>query len=137
MKNKYEVLIKQFFGFAIIGFLNTVLNLLITYAIIFIFKNFTYVNDSLVFKANCVGFFLTTLNSYFLNSRFVFKKDTKKHIWPLVKTFLCYGSTFLLSFFLTKIFTDYLKLNVIMIPLLSLAITVPLNFFINKFWSFS
>lgn len=134
---RLKPLIEQFVKFAVVGFMNTFLNLIITYLIIFLFKNTMSNKTMLTFLANAVGFFLTTLNSYYFNNRFVFKKKCKGNLWPLLKTYICYGSTFLLSFILTKFFTNLLGLTVFFVPVLSLIVTVPLNFFINKFWSFA
>lgn len=128
---------EQFVKFAMVGFMNTFLNLILTYSLILLFKNTTPNKTLLTFYANAVGFFLTTLNSYYFNNKFVFKKTYKGNFWPLIKTYICYGSTFLLSFVLTKIFTNLVGLNVFLVPALSLALTVPLNFLINKFWSFA
>lgn len=137
MNNKLKYIVKQFTKFAIVGLLNTFLNLAITYVLIFSLNNFVENKVLLTFCANAFGFLITTLNAYILNNRFVFSKTKKGTVWPLTKTYICYGSTFVLSFILTKIFTNWLNLNVFLIPVLSLSITVPLNFIINKFWSFS
>ena len=134
---RLKPLIEQFIKFAVVGFMNTFLNLIITYLIIFLFKSTMSNKTMLTFSANAVGFFLTTLNSYYFNNRFVFKKKCKGNLWPLLKTYICYGSTFLLSFILTKFFTNLFGLTVFFVPVLSLIVTVPLNFVINKFWSFA
>lgn len=134
---KINKLIKQFTKFAIVGLLNTILNLILTYLLIFCLKNLMKNQTMLTFIANSVGFLLTTLNSYYLNNKFVFKKSRKGNLWPLTKTFICYGSTFLLGFIITKIFTKLVGLSVFLVPIISLVLTVPLNFLINKFWSFA
>lgn len=137
MKNNLKIAIIQFSRFATIGLLNTVLNLAITYSLIFCLKNVITQKTTLTFLANSVGFILTTLNSYILNNRFVFKKTAKGNLWPITKTYICYGFTFVLSFILTKFFTNIANVSVFFVPVFSLILTVPLNFLINKFWSFS
>ena len=138
LKNqKLKKLAKQFTKFALIGFMNTILNLAITYFLIFCFQNATTNKTLLTFLANLIGFVFTTLSAYYFNNKFVFKKTNKKNLWPLAKTYICYSTTFVLSFILTKIFTNLIGLNVFLVPAISLVFTVPLNFLINKFWSFA
>lgn len=137
MKQKIIFLTKQFTKFAVVGVLNTFLNLTITYGLIFLLRNLIANKLLLTFFTNSLGFSITTLNAFYLNNKFVFHKTKKGILWPLTKTYICYGSTFILGFILTKFFTNWLNLNVFLIPILSLTFTVPLNFIINKFWSFS
>ncbi len=122
----------QFLKFAVVGVSNT----LIAYGVyaLCIFLGLPYL------IANAIGFFISVLNAYYWSDRFVFKKgegETRQPLQTLLKTYLAYGSTGLvLASFLLYIFVDKWHISAYLAQILTLAVTVPLNFIINKFWSF-
>ena len=128
--NKTEVY--QFIKFGIVGASNT----LIAYVIysICVYLGIHYL------LANALGFFISVLNAYYWSDRFVFKKgegEARSAIWTLVKTYVAYGSTgLLLASILLYLYVDKLQISEYIAQLLVLVITIPLNFIINKFWSF-
>lgn len=138
MKNKLVDILKQFIKFGIVGISNTVISMGITYGIIFLFHNPDFeANESLlVFFASLTGFLISVLNSYYWNNKYVFKKTNTGHLWPLLKSYICYGSTWLLSILLSFLFVNIICVSVILVPILSMIVTIPLNFFMNKFWAF-
>ena len=122
----------QFIKFGIVGASNT----LIAYVIysICVYLGIHYL------LANALGFFISVLNAYYWSDRFVFKKgecESRSAIWTLAKTYTAYGSTGLLlaSIFL-YLYVDKLHISEYIAQLLVLVVTIPLNFIINKFWSF-
>lgn len=120
--------VRQFVGFAIVGFSNTFISLLIYYILVYFGVNYIV--------GNTVAFTISVLNSYYWNNKFVFKKGHKKHLQSITKTFIAYGTTFLLSTILLIMMVDCLKISPIVAPLINLIITIPLNFILNKFWAF-
>ena len=128
--NKTEVY--QFIKFGIVGASNT----LIAYVIysICVYLGIHYL------LANALGFFISVLNAYYWSDRFVFKKgegEARSAIWTLAKTYVAYGSTgLLLASILLYLYVDKLHISEYIAQLLVLVITIPLNFIINKFWSF-
>lgn len=139
MKNKLFDILRQFIKFGIVGISNTVISMGITYGIIFLFhKPESEANEGLlVFLASLTGFLISVLNSYYWNNKYVFKKTNKGHLWPLLKSYICYGSTWLLSILLSFLFVNIICISVILVPILSMIVTIPLNFFMNKFWAFN
>lgn len=156
-KNSKLAALWQFVKFGMVGAINTILSYLI--------YNFCYyVLHSGVHVANLVGFIITVFIAYLLQSRFVFKQDesSEKRVWwkVLIKTYISYSFT---GLFLTELLL-LLWLNVLNIsqylggvcewlagfgavfqpedlaaslaPLLNMVITIPTNFFINKFWAY-
>ena len=122
----------QFVKFGIVGASNT----LIAYVIysICVYLGIHYL------LANALGFFISVLNAYYWSDRFVFKKgegEARSAIWTLAKTYVAYGSTgLLLASILLYLYVDKLHISEYIAQLLVLVITIPLNFIINKFWSF-
>ncbi len=157
IENKKKAALWQFIKFGMVGAFNTLLN----YAV----YNFCYyVFNSGVHIANTAGFVISVISAFLLQSKFVFRQDenAERRVWwrVLIKTFISYSFTGLL---LTELLL-VLWINVInlgqylggvcewlagfgikfepqdlaasLAPLLNMAITIPLNFVINKFWAY-
>lgn len=137
----YKNLFKQFFKFCVVGVSNTIISFAITYGVIFLVNKLNpkiSVNDVvLIFLASLLGFFVSGLNAYYWNNKYVFKKTQKGNLKPLLKSYLCYGTIFVLSYCLNAfIFTKLLNLPNILIPILQIFICTPLNFISNRLWAF-
>lgn len=142
MKKKLPLNIKQFFKFSIVGLSNTIVSFAVTYGTIALItliskKTIKASDPVLVFIASFLGFAVGVLNSYYWNNKFVFKKTSKGHLKPLLKSYVCYGTIFIFSYFLNAIiFTKLLNLSHLAIPILQIFICTPLNFLTNKMWAF-
>ncbi len=124
-KSQWDALY-QFVKFCFVGLLNTAISLFIYYLIIFINSNWYIIG-------NCCGFVVSVLNSYYWNSNYVFKKkDEKKQ--TIIKTFLAYGTNLIIGSCLLMLFIEIANISEIVAPLLVLFVTIPLNFFLNKYW---
>lgn len=123
---KWQGLIR-FVKFCAVGVSNTAISLGIYYI-------FVAVKPELYLVGNIAGFVVSVLNSYFWNSRFVFKKTDQK-AKTLLKTFVAYGSNLLIGSGLLYLLVDILGISEFIAPLCSLAVTIPLNYFINKNWA--
>lgn len=138
MINNFSRLVKQFIKFGIVGISNTLISLSVTYGFIFLSHEIKLAIDEnwLIFTSSFVGFIVSVLNSYYWNNKYVFQKTNAGNLKPLLKSYICYGTTWMLSYFLTFIFADLMCISIILVPILSLIITIPLNFLMNKFWAF-
>ncbi len=125
-------LVKQFLKFGIVGVSNTLIAYLCFSVCVFVGIHYLI--------ANAIGFFVSVLNAYYWSDRFVFKKgvgESRSTVWTLAKTYIAYGSTgLLLASVLLYIYVDMLQISEYIAQLLVLVVTIPLNFVINKFWSF-
>ena len=91
------------------------------------------INKDLYIVGNAVGFVVSVLNSYFWNSKFVFKKEDVK-AKTVVKTFVAYGTNLIIGTALLCLFVDICHMSEFIAPLLNLIVTIPLNYILNKFW---
>lgn len=131
----FKSLLIQIIKFGIVGVANTFVSLGVYYIFIFI-------NASWYSAGNFFGFVVSVANAFYWNNKFVFKRSvasSKK--WesifkPLLKSYLAYGTTFLLSQVLLYWQIETLHISIVIAPLINLLITIPLNFLINKFWTF-
>ena len=129
----------QFIKFGMVGLTNTLISLAVTYAFIGIVYLITHQKATtlLLDIGTTLGFIAGVINSYALNSRFVFKNKTessKKKAF--FKVFVCYGLTYLLSMLIMNVFVNHTNIPELLAPMLRLVITIPLNFIANKLWAF-
>lgn len=157
IKNKKLAALWQFVKFGLVGAFNTVLN----YAI---YTFCYYVFNTGEQLANLVGFLISVLSAFLLQSKFVFRQDenAEKRVWwkVLIKTYISYSITGLfLTALLLWLWIDVIRLGdhlggvcewlagygfefapkdlaASLAPLLNMVITIPLNFIINKFWAY-
>ena len=120
--------VKQLFKFGITGVINNVISLAVYYIVIFI-------NSSWYLFGNTLGFIVSILNAYFMNSRFVFKnKKEDKPKKQIIKTYIVYTISLLISLLILYISVEKLNIDEKIAPFIALGVTVPLNFLANKFW---
>ena len=127
-----KALIIQFVKFGLVGISNTVVSWICYYVILGI-------DDDLYMLGSLVGTVVSIANAFFWNDRFVFKgneDDLKSRLKRLGKTYVSYGGTSLLSMLLLWIEVQLFGVNKVIAPVVNLLITIPLNFLINKFWTF-
>ena len=127
-----KALIIQFVKFGLVGISNTVVSWICYYVIL-------WIDDDLYMLGSLVGTVVSIANAFFWNDRFVFKgkeDDLKSRLKRLGKTYVSYGGTSLLSMLLLWIEVQLFGVNKVIAPVVNLLITIPLNFLINKYWTF-
>lgn len=128
-KEDFYRIVRQFAKFALVGVLNNAIYLAIYYL-------FVFISPELYIIGYTVGFFVSVLNSYYWNNKYVFEKGEQGHLKTISKTYMAYGSTFVLSTILMFVMVEILGISRYHAPIINLTITIPLNFLINKFWTF-
>lgn len=131
MRNKREESwFSQFVKFGIVGMVNTAISYAVYLALIWIGLHYTL--------ASIVGFSVSVLNSYYWNNKYVFRAEGGRAWWKtFIKTYVSYAGTgIVLSNILLYLWIDVLGISAMIAPLISLVITVPVNFLANKFWAY-
>lgn len=132
IKDTHKSTISQLIKFGIVGLSNTIIGYLVYSLCIWLGLHYLI--------ANLIGFIVSVLNAYYWSDRFVFKKnegETRSTVKTILKTYIAYGSTgLLLASILLYFYVDILHFSEYMAQLLVLIVTIPINFIINKFWSF-
>lgn len=126
-KLSFKELTNQFIKFGIVGVLNNGVFILFYY----IFLNFKihYI------ISNTLAYAISIFNAYYFNRKFVFKTESKA-INSLLKTYVSYGITFAISTSLLYIMVNVIGISSYIAPIISLCITIPFNFILNKYWTF-
>ena len=71
-----------------------------------------------------------------LNKKWVFRKNNEKTMKSIVKYYIIYGSSFCINLISMYLFIETLGISDIIAPILTMCITVPYNFVLNKLWVF-
>ena len=122
----------QFVKFGIVGVSNTAISLIVYYIIY-------WINPEQYMIGNVAGWVISVANASFWNNRYVFKSQSegmRQLLKRIGKTYLSYGATFLMSTAFLYVEVDILHWSAVICPIINLVLTIPLNFLLNKFWTF-
>ena len=92
----------------------------------------------IIIVTTCIAFLISVTNSFYWNSRYVFKaeRSAKLKLVSYIKTVLCYAVTGIMLSPWLKILLVNRGLYYWLATMVSLCITIPLNYFMNKLWAF-
>lgn len=122
----------QFFKFGLVGLSNTAVSMGCYYL-------FLFISEDLYMVGSIVGTVVSIANAFFWNDRFVFKgnsRDCRSKLKRLGKTYVSYGGTSILTNVLLWLEVSLFHVSKVIAPVVNLIVTIPLNFIINKFWTF-
>lgn len=128
----FRKLVWQFVKFGLVGVSNTVVSMAIYYL-------FLWIDEDLYMVGSVLGTIISIANAFIWNDLFVFTgnpKDFKSVMLRLGKTYVSYGGTSLLSNVLLWLEVALFDVSKVWAPVVNLLITIPLNYLINKFWTF-
>lgn len=133
----------QFVKFGMVGLSNTIISYVIYVACLLMIRRIPVggvLRDNAYLLAQTAAFVLSVLWSFYWNHKFVFslQEDEQRSVFrSLVKMFISYSFTGLfLNSILLVLWVRALHISELIAPVINLAVTVPLNFVINKFWTF-
>lgn len=122
----------QFIKFGLIGISNTAISMGVYYF-------FLWLNPQWYILGSILGTVFSIANAFIWNDLFVFSgnaRDAKSILKRMGKTYLSYGGTSILSMILLWIEVTLFHMSKAIAPVVNVLITIPLNFIINKFWTF-
>ena len=131
-KASFWQLVRQFFKFGVVGLSNTAVSMGVYYL-------FLWIDPKLYLAGSILGTVLSIANAFVWNDLFVFKgnaRDAKSILKRLGKTYASYGGTSILSNVLLWAEVSFFHVGKGIAPIINLLITIPLNFIINKLWTF-
>ncbi len=119
---------ERFIKFSIVGLINTAIYFAVYYLLLY-FK----VHHLL---ANTAGYFAGSINGYLLSRFWVFKDTSDGSKQSVLKFYVVYGSSLLLSNGLVALFVDVMGISDKIAPILTICFTTPYNYFLQKIWTF-
>lgn len=131
-KTSFKQLFWQFFKFGLVGLSNTAVSMAVYYL-------FLWLNPSWYMIGSVLGTVLSIANAFIWNDLFVFSgnaRNVKSVLKRLGKTYVSYGGTSILSTILLWLEVTLFGVDKVIAPVVNLLITIPLNFMINKLWTF-
>ena len=117
----------DFIKFSIVGFGNLIISLITYYILVYFSINYQI--------ANIGGFVTGSINGYIWNKIWKFK-NSEKNVSSIIKFYLTYLSTWLLSALLLYIWIEKIEISDKIAPIINIFITTPINYLMNKFWVF-
>ena len=127
-QHNWRFLAFQFFKFGLVGVSNAIVLLTVYYALLYIGIHYII--------AYIIGFILSVLNAYFWNNQYVFKQARATFWNKLLKCYISYITTFVISTILLYLWVDILGISEKIAPIINICITTPINFLMNKLWAF-
>lgn len=122
----------QFVKFGIVGASNTLISLAVYEVCVHLGLHYLL--------ANAIGLVISVVNAYYWNNRVVFgdgaPKPLAEHVRMYLKSLTAYGGAFVLDSLLLVLWVEIVGLPESIAPILNLCITIPLNFLVNKYWTF-
>lgn len=142
----------QFIKFGLVGVSNTLISYaveMLGYYVLFSRGMFADVaawlkvdaEQALVVAVTLLSFVISVTNAYYWNSRYVFRSGGKRtaaqHARAYLRTAACYALTGLFLSPALKLWMGSAGIPFWAASLLTLIVTIPLNFVLNKFWAFA
>lgn len=128
----FKPLFWQFVKFGVVGVSNTLVSMACYYIVLFI-------NADFYMAGNILGTVVSIANAFYWNDKFVFsgnRQDWRSKLKRLGKTYVAYGGTSILSNVMLWIEVTFFSVSKVVAPIVNILITIPLNFVINKLWTF-
>jgi putative flippase GtrA len=125
MSGEKKTVATQLIKFCLVGVTNNILSLAIYYLMVYLGSHY--------FIANAVSFLLSVLWAYWLNGKFVFT-GSARNARSLVRVYVAYGLALVLSSLILYVTIDVWGISKYIAPLISIAITTPSNFVLNRQW---
>ncbi|MEX1308241.1 MAG: GtrA family protein [Eubacteriales bacterium] len=119
---------ERFIKFSIVGLINTAIYFAVYYLMLYFGVHHLI--------ANTVGYFAGSINGYLLGRFWVFKDTSAEAKQSVLKFYVVYGSSLLLSNALVALFVDVLGISDKIAPILTICFTTPYNYFLQKIWTF-
>ena len=86
--------------------------------------------------SSSIGFIISSLANYYMNYKITFKSNSN-HIKSIIKYYTLALIGLLLNYCIMKIGVDYLTYHYMASQLFSTGCIFVINFFVNKYWTYS
>lgn len=129
----------QFVKFGLVGLSNNVIYYILYVISLLLFHKFKMLIRFDYLVAQFIGFLISVLWSFYWNRKYVFRLEEAEGVWlkVLLKSYISYAFTgIILDSVLAIFWVEVCHIPKLLAPIISLIITVPLNYALNKYWAF-
>lgn len=129
----------QFVKFAMVGLSNVIVSYGVYLVFFALFQIADILPDTDYLIAQLIGYVLSIFWSFYWNRKYVFADGENVVPWykALIKSFIAYSFTgVFLNSALSFLWVEIVGISKVIAPVINLAINVPVNFVMNKFWAF-
>jgi putative flippase GtrA len=119
---------ERFIKFSIVGLINTAVYFGVYYLLLALGVHHL--------AANIIAYLAGSVNGYLLSKVWVFKDSEATVKQSVLKFYVVYGSSLLLSTGLIALFVDGLGISEKIAPIITICFTTPYNYFLQKIWAF-
>jgi len=121
----------QFVKFGMVGLSNTLLTYVVYVVLVALGLHYQV--------SYFIGYMAGIVNAFYWNNKYVFKEEEGQErsiIKAFIKCVMSYAGGYACSTALLFLWVSILGLPKYLSPLISLLVTIPLNFVLNKMWAF-
>jgi putative flippase GtrA len=121
----------QFVKFGMVGLANTAITIIVYDIFVAIGVHYQV--------SYFIGYMAGIVNAFYWNNKYVFKEqegEERSIIKAFIKCVMSYAGGYACSTALLFLWVSILGLPKYLSPLISLVVTIPLNFVLNKMWAF-
>lgn len=139
LKEKQRDSLLQFARFSFVGLSGTILGYLIYLCVLVLLQTSEEAARFDYLVGNIVSWALGVLWNSYWNWKYVFTGSGRQTLFlqALIKAYISYAfSGLIVTNVLSFLWVEMLKIDRLWAPILNLIITVPINYLINKYWTF-
>lgn len=124
--------IRQFYKFAIVGIVNTLVDLAVYVALT---RSIDFFASHIVY-ANIIAFTVAVSNSFYWNRRWTFRSVDTRRSLQYIKFFIVNGAGLAINTTILYCLVTYVGLYDIVAKSLAIGVALFWNFFISRIWTF-
>lgn|SRR5574344_98418 len=140
ISDEKQILIEQVLRFCLVGLSNTVISYVLYALVVFIMQKFHLLPNYNYYVGNVISWILSVAWSFYWNNCYVFTADKREGHQILKALLKCYASYAISGLVITNLLSflwiNICGMNRYIAPLLTLIITIPVNYLLNKYWAF-
>ena len=141
LENSRFASLLQFVKFGLVGVSNTLISYVVEMLCYYVLFTGMENEQVKIVLTTLLAFVISVTNSFILNNRFVFRAEEKQTPGQIAKaygkTVLCYALTGIVLAPILRLWLVGMSIPYWAASLMSLIVTIPLNFVMNKFWAFA
>lgn len=140
LSDEKQASLEQILRFCLVGLSNTVIGYAVYVFVVFIMQKCRLLPKYDYYIGNVISWILSVAWSFYWNNCYVFtaeKRNGHQFFKALLKCYASYAiSGLLITNLLSFLWINICGINRYIAPIITLVITIPVNYMLNKYWAF-